>query len=122
MLDIMREQLTMLNNLKHSVDGKESEETPEDFKEIVWYKNSTDSIMDPSELPGAKKLFLFESYFVKPFEGFDFHEKFNRGVPPPEILMEGEIIKETEKMLYIDCGAGEKRWSGWCPKKCVKIK
>lgn len=46
-------------------------------------------------------LFTFEDYLIKPFSGFDFHEKFNRGINIPLKVMQGKIIRTVGKMFYI---------------------
>ncbi|WP_300924666.1 hypothetical protein [uncultured Clostridium sp.] len=46
-------------------------------------------------------LFTFEDYLIKPFNGFDFHEKFNRGINIPLKVMQGRILRTVGKMYYI---------------------
>lgn len=46
-------------------------------------------------------LFTFEDYLIKPFEGFDFHIKFNKGINIPLKVMQGRIIRTVGKMYYI---------------------
>lgn len=46
-------------------------------------------------------LFTFEDYLIKPFSGFDFHEKFNKGINIPLKVMQGRIIRTVGKMYYI---------------------
>lgn len=69
---------------------------------------------------------IFENYIIHPFNGFDFHDKFNNGKPPFDKVMYGEILRETEKMYYLRLHTEtniEKYWVGWCPKKsCTIIK
>ena len=47
------------------------------------------------------KLFTFEDYLINPYEGFDFHIRFNNGINIPLKVMQGYIIKEVGKMYYI---------------------
>lgn len=67
---------------------------------------------------------VFADYVIRPFKGFDLHDKWNNGVAPPSQNMYGRIAQETSGMyrfeLYDEnC---EKEWNGWCPKKsCVII-
>lgn len=89
------EQLNMLKTLEFQVDGKPSKDFPEFFSEVVFKKNST-NIIDKS-----LQIFNFADYMIKPFNGFDFHEKFNKGNITPLKFMQGQIMKETEKMYYI---------------------
>lgn len=111
------EQLDMLKTLEFQVDGKPSKDFPESFSEIVFFKSGK-NLEDVSE-----KTFSFESYIVKPYAGFDFHDKFNKGIAPPEQVMNGFIVKETEKMYYLKLHSNltNRIWEGWCPKKSVKV-
>ena len=107
----------MLKTLEFQVDGKPSKDFPESFSEIVFFKSGK-NLEDVSE-----KTFSFESYIVKPYAGFDFHDKFNKGIAPPEQVMNGFIVKETEKMYYLKLHSNltNRIWEGWCPKKSVKV-
>lgn len=89
------EQLNMLKTLEFQVDGKPSKDFPESFSEVVFKKNST-NIVDTS-----MQLFNFADYMVKPFDGFDFHKNFNKGSITPLKFMQGQIMRETDKMYYI---------------------
>lgn len=66
---------------------------------------------------------IFADYIIKPFEGFDFHTKFNNNIAPPENIMYGEIIQTTEKMykFKLKTSDGSKHWEGWCPKKSCRL-
>lgn len=65
----------------------------------------------------------FEKYFVTGYKGFDFHEKFNKGIYPTDVVMIGTIEKETEKMYYFKLHdeTNNRNWEGYCPKKCCKV-
>lgn len=104
--------------LEMQVDGVTSKDIPESFSEIVFFKN--DKFISDANL---EKVFVFEDYFIKPFKGFDFHEKFNNNTPPPEQAMQGFVLRETEKMFYISVHTfdGKKFWMGWVPKKSVRL-
>lgn len=102
MNNLERKQLDMLKTLPHTVDGSDIESIPNDFDKIVFHKVGSGNAV--SELPKTLVI-TFEDYIIKPFNGFDFHEKFNNGIAPPFKIMEGEVIKETEKMVYLSCGA-----------------
>lgn len=114
---IIAEQLNMLKNLEFQVDGIPSKEFPDSFSEVTFIKNGT-QLADTSD-----KIVTFADYIINPYEGFDFHKKFNHDVPPPEQLMYGIIEKETEKMYYFNLknSDGTKHWMGWCPKKSCKV-
>lgn len=114
---VLLEQLNMLKTLEFQVDGKPSKDFPESFSEIIFFKSNR-NLSDKTE-----KIFSFEKYIIQPYDGFDFHDKFNKGVAPPEQVMQGCIIKETEKMYYLKLHStySGNVWEGWCPKKSVKI-
>lgn len=119
MNNTIKEQLNMLKTLEFQVDGKPSKEFPEFFNEVVFMKNTTGKeVLDTSE-----KQFVFKDYIVHPFAGFDFHDKFNKGIAPPDLVMYGCILKETEKMYYIKAHTVEnsKYWEGFIPKKSVTV-
>ena len=113
---VLLEQLNMLKTLEFQVDGESLKDFPESFSEVTFFK-SDKNLSDCSE-----KIFKFEDYIIKPYNGFDYHDKFNKGVPPPEKVMQGCIIKETEKMYYLRLHStfSNKTWEGWCPKKSVQ--
>lgn len=115
MNNTIKQQLEMLKTLDFQVDGKPSKEFPESFFEIVFFKEN--------KKEDNGKTFMFEDYMIKPFKGFDFHDKFNKGIAPPEKTMYGSIVKETEKMYYLKLESliSNKTWEGWSPKKSVKI-
>ena len=114
----IKEQLNMLKTLEFQVDGKSLKDFPEFFTEVVFLKNSNAQLFDTSE-----KTFAFKDYIVHPYEGFDLHEKFNKGKAPPETVMYGCILRETEKMYYIKVRTldNTKIWEGYVPKKSVSV-
>ena len=119
MNNIVKTQLELLSKtLDFQVDGVTSKELPESFSKIVFIK-SNKQLSDNA----LEKLFVFEDYFVKPSKTFNFHDKFNNGVPPPEQTLQGFILKETDKMFYISAHTfdNKKFWMGWVPKKSVRI-
>lgn len=116
MNDILKAQLNKLTAFNFTVDGQHTAVIPDDFKEIIFFKNT--------EKPQDSICVVFEDYIVTPFDGFDFHDKFNHGNPPYNKVMYGNIEKETEKMYYLSVhsSTSDVIWSGWCPKKSCKIK
>lgn len=107
----MREQLKQLI----AAHFNSSVEVPEDFTDVTFPRTST-----PTE-PIIKV--VFADYIIKPFKGFDFHDKFNDGVPPYNKVMYGKIIKETPGMYYFEVRSetSNDMWRGWCPKKSCTI-
>ena len=89
-------------------------EVPDHFQDVVIPKSITSPI--------TVKV-VFADYYIKPFEGFDFHEKWNNGVPPFSKTMYGNIIKETEGMWYMEVhsATSTNTWRGWCPKKSCTV-
>ena len=117
MNNTIKQQLEMLKTLEFEVDGVSVKDIPESFSEIVFKSTQKEIKVD------MEKTFIFEDYMIKPFKGFDFHDKFNQGVPPPEKTMKGIILKETEKMYYVKLSSytSNATWIGWTPKKSVRV-
>lgn len=114
----IEEQLKMLSKtLGFQVDGKLSKEIPSFFNEIVFFRNSKESASNENHI------IVFEDYILKGNIADDFHSKFNKGVLPPEKIMVGYVVKESEKMFYLRLSNSNKTmfWEGWCPKKSVKF-
>ena len=113
---IIFEQLNKLKAYPHIVDGVYTNDIPEKFESIIFKKNDI-------QLNNTSIQVIFEDYILKPFDGFDLHEKFNNGIVPYEKIMYGNIIKETEKMYYFNLHTADssKTWIGWIPKKSCKI-
>ena len=115
---LILEQLQMLKNLEFQVDGKPSKEFPDSFSKVLFKHTGNEELKDSSD-----KIIVFADYMVNPYEGFDFHKKFNSNNPPPEVVMYGVVLRETEKMYYLKLRTkdGQKSWLGWSPKKSVRI-
>lgn len=111
---IVQKQLESLSKYRHSVDGKDSDSIPESFNHIVFYKQSKEV---------AKVKVIFADYIVKPYDGFDFHERWNNGTPPMQKTMIGEIDSQTQGMLHFNVKTedGLQSWTGWCPKKSCTV-
>jgi len=114
MTKILKEQILKLLNNDYKSSTTEEQIESEQVKDIIFYKKLNNSV--------KKYKVIFEDYIVRPFEGFDFHDKFNHGNTPPSGVMYGIIIKETEKMYYFNLSTDSlESWSGWCPKKSCKV-
>lgn len=111
------DQLQRLQSLKYEIDGGAKVDFDDDFSEVVFFKKSQ------NEIDLDEKKFTFENYMIAPFPGFDFNKKFNNGIDPPEKVMYGKIIKETEKMYKVQLYSKNtgNQWCGWTPKKSVTI-
>jgi hypothetical protein len=112
--DIVRNQLDMVSNMKFTVDNDSEKGLNEPFSEVVFNKVSVskDSIK-----------VIFEDYFINPYPGFDFHERFHNKTPPYAQIMYGKIEKETDKMYYfkVHSDVSSRIWEGYCPKKSCKV-
>ena len=107
------------------------------LKDVDFYINDEkiflDNIKDFDEIIICKKnnsynqvLFkiTFQDYFIdKKYKEFTFHEKFNNGVIPYAKVMIGDILKQTDKMIYFRGHAdnSQKIYEGWVPKKSCMI-
>ena len=85
------------------------------FDEVVFCKKESVSKLTK---------IVFENYIVNPFNGFDFHDKWNDGIPPPCTTMYGEIDNETKGMYHFvgKSESGDLEWEGWVPKKSCTVK
>ena len=90
----IRRQLEALKSLEFLVDGIPSTDIPDSFSTITFKQSSS------ATTANEKVNVIFENYILKPFEGFDFHDKFNKGIAPQFKYMTGEILKKTEKMYF----------------------
>lgn len=115
---LIKQQLNRLAVVyRATADGVFTQTIPDTAKKVIFLSANTQSESKP------KYRVTFESYFVMGFPGFDFHEKFNKGVAPPSVVMYGEIVRETEKMYYFKLKGetGTVHWEGYCPKKSCKV-
>ena len=113
---IIKKQLQQLETThRFKIDGKEANHIPDEFSEIIFEKDTV-SVKDTI-------IVTFEDYFLRPYKGFDFHQKWNNDIAPFAKKMYGNIVKETEKMylLNVHTETSTDIWQGWCPKKSCKI-
>ena len=62
-----------------------------------------------------------KKYMTEPATStFDFQDKWNNGVPMPQCIMRGEVIKETRGMYYMKLKADDITWTGWVIKSAIK--
>ena len=114
-MSVRKTQLEMMSHFKYLVDGDKNKDILDVKDEIIFFKK---------EKEDNQINIVFENYFIHPFEGFDFHEKYNHNIPPYAKEMIGKIEKETEKMYYFKGHSltDSKIWEGWVPKKSCTIK
>jgi hypothetical protein len=86
---ILLDQLQKLATAHFDVDGKSGKDFDftKPFSEILFYRKN-------KEANNEIKI-IFEDYILNPFDGFDFHEKWNNNIPPYSKIMYGKIEKET---------------------------
>lgn len=114
----VKEQLQKLIAFHFNTDNHNSVKGfNEPFTEIIFSKKKSSQSLDEIRV-------TFEDYIIKPFDGFDFHDKWNNGQPPYAKVMYGKIVGETKGMykLSVHSETSTKFWIGWCPKKSCKIK
>lgn len=62
-----------------------------------------------------------KKYMTEPATStFDFQDKWNNGKPMPLCIMQGEVIKETRGMYYMELKADDISWTGWTIKSAIK--
>ena len=79
-------------------------------------------------LTKAKKIEVGKSYkiTVKKYmtepvtANFDFQDKWHNGKPMPLCTMQGEVIKETRGMYYMELKEDDISWTGWVIKSAIK--
>ena len=62
-----------------------------------------------------------KKYMTEPSTvNFDFQDKWNDGKPMPLCTMQGEVIKETRGMYYMELKEDDISWTGWVIKSSIK--
>lgn len=116
---IIKEQLERLKEYVCEVDGKFTSQITDDFTTVKFRDAKAAKVFTPS---ANHITVVFQDYIITPYAGFDLHTKFNGGVAPPSKQMTGSVLKETEKMLYLNLvDSSGAVWVGWCPKKSCSI-
>lgn len=116
MSQILKAQIAkLMTTYPSKVDGIENAPLTDSTNEISFIKASSASLMQEVKV-------TFADYFIYGFPGFNFHDKFNQSIAPPNKVMYGIIIKSTEKMFYLQLHDTENQtWTGWCPRKSCTI-
>lgn len=86
-------------------------------------EDNTDWIFPPVKKMEIGKVYsiFVKQYMTEPSTpNFDFQDKWNNGVPMPQCKMEGEVIKETRGMYYMELKADDITWTGWVIKSAIK--
>ena len=62
-----------------------------------------------------------KKYMTEPATStFDFQDKWNNGKPMPLCIMQGEVIKETRGMYYMELKSDDITWTGFVIKSAIK--
>ena len=62
-----------------------------------------------------------KKYMTEPATStFDFQDKWNNGNPMPLCIMQGEVIKETRGMYYMELKSDNISWTGFVIKSAIK--
>ena len=62
-----------------------------------------------------------KKYMTEPATStFDFQDKWNDGNPMPLCIMQGEVIKETRGMYYMELKSDDISWAGFVIKSAIK--
>ena len=108
---IILNQLEQLKFYSYTIDSNPSKKDMSSIDDSIVFDRT--NIINKSN----RYRFILEEYMVKPYEGFTFNEQFNGGINHPSTVLEGEIIKTTEKMYKIKCND----WEGWVPIKSCRL-
>ena len=85
--------------------------------------NTEDYICSPVKKMEVGKSYKInvKKYMTEPATvNFDFQDKWNNGVPMPLCIMQGEVIKETRGMYYMELKSDDITWAGWVIKSAIK--
>ena len=99
-------------------EGKPFEFTLDGKKE-----DNTDWICPPVKKMEVGKSYKItvKKYMTEPATStFDFQDKWNNGNPMPLCIMQGEVIKETRGMYYMELEEDNIGWAGWVIKSAIK--
>lgn len=71
--------------------------------------------------PKMYKIMVKPFMTMEPTKQFNFHLRWNNGIPMPLQVMVGRKIRETSGTVYMELQSvdGSKRWSGWVVKSAI---
>lgn len=78
---------------------------------------------------GKCYLIQVEDYIVHPFDGFNLHDNWNKGIPPKHCFMKVEVGKIMGKMVKVNSVGYDFKnkldtndvWEGWLPEKSITV-
>ena len=94
-----------------ALDGKRKEVNKEDYIRSPVHKMEV----------GKSYKIKVKKYMTEPStSNFDFQDKWNDGKPMPLCIMQGEVIKETRGMYYMELKDDDITWTGFVIKSAIK--
>ena len=93
------------------------------FEFTLNKKSNNDYLFPPVEKMEVGKSYKItvKKYMTEPATStFDFQDKWNNGKPMPLCIMQGEVIKETRGMYYMELKEDDIRWTGFVIKSAIK--
>ena len=94
-----------------TLEGKRNELNTEDY---------ICSLVKKMEVGKSYKITV-KKYMTEPATStFDFQDKWNNGKPMPLCIMQGEVIKETRGMYYMELKYDDITWAGFVIKSAIK--
>ena len=93
---------------------KATKELNTEINDYTWTK------VNKMEVGKSYKITV-KKYMTEPStSNFDFQDKWNNGKPMPLCIMQGEIIKETRGMYYMELKSDDISWAGWVIRSSIK--
>ena len=94
--------------------NKATKELKTEIEDYTWTKSKKMEV-------GKSYKITVKKYMTEPSTpNFDFQDKWNDGKPMPQCKMEGEVIKETRGMYYMELKADDITWTGFVIKSAIK--
>ena len=93
---------------------RKREEINTEIEDYTWTKAKKIEV-------GKSYKITVKKYMTEPSTpNFDFQDKWNEGKPMPLCIMQGEVIKETRGMYYMELKADDITWTGWVIRSSIK--
>ena len=101
-------------------EGKQFEFTLDGKRKEIDTGDYICSLVHKMEVGKSYKITV-KKYMTEPATAnFDFQDKWNNGKPMPLCIMQGEIIKETRGMYYMELKSDDISWDGFVIKSAIK--
>ena len=93
---------------------KATKELNTEINDYTWKKDNKMEV-------GNSYRITVKKYMTEPStSNFDFQDKWNDGKPMPLCTMQGQVIKETRGMYYMELKADDISWAGYVIKSAIK--